>query len=212
MPVNLQKVLLPFTNEQIENLIKMPKVAINDVYNFNYRGGNTHAVYLLGKENNKFVLFVLRIDKSCEYKDDFIDFHIKLDACIQGKTWLTLLRLDSIGKKHPNYIVNGKVCVNNSQVEFAICPHLHKCTQECQVISEALDYLTASELDFVDYNNLNLNDKNFFKQCMQKFLEQTNINLKINKKVENNYHYNITNPLFDYETPQIYKPKDCKEF
>lgn len=208
-PVHLQDTILPYSNKQLSDLISMPKIAINELINENDKGRNVHATFLLGKQNDKYVLFLLSIDKSPGYENDFIDFHIRLCAYVQGKTWLNLLRLDSFGNPHRNFIANDKVASYN-EVWQARTPHLHRADEKCIVLSKNPNYTIAHELDFLDYSSNMYNDKFLFKKCMDYFLKLTNTKININPLVKNDYHYNFSKPLFEFNTSQIENLKDIK--
>ena len=210
---DLQECKLPFDDNTIETLIKMPKILINEVFNFNHNGKSIHGSFLVGKHDGKYCLFMLKIINSCAHKD-FSDFSIKLDACIQGKAWLSLLRLDSSGHAHPNYIKDGKVVDIDEPVTLARTPHLHKTDYITQVLSDTTSYSLATELPFFDYENENVTDKYMFKKIVNYFLDNCHIKAKINEVVKDDYLYSKTEPLFDYDVPYVNKPNelDDKEF
>ena len=54
---HLQQDRLPFTNEQIQELIKMPKTAINESFNLYAEGKHVTGIFLLGKYNGRYTLF-----------------------------------------------------------------------------------------------------------------------------------------------------------
>ena len=204
---DLQECQLPFSDETINNLVKMPKILINEVFNFNHNGKSIHGSYLLGKHEGKYVLFLLKIESSCEI-DNFTKFSIKLDACIQGKAWLTLMRLDSSGHQHPNYIKDGKVVKKQSDMTYARAPHLHQADHITQILTDTKSYTLARELPFFDYEKDSVSDKYMFKKIVDYFLGTCNIKAKINDLVKDDYFYSKTQPLFDYDVPNINKPSD----
>ena len=210
---DLQECKLPFDEKTIKTLIKMPKILVNEVFNFNHKGKSIHGSFLIGKNNGKYCLFLLKIINSSEH-NDFSDFSIKLDACIQGKAWLSLLRLDSSGNPHPNYIKDGKVVKTPNDLTFVRTPHLHKTDYITQILADTKSYSLATELPFFDYENQNVTDKYMFKKIVNYFLKNCNIKAKINEVVKNDYLYSKTKPLFDYDIPYINKPDDLndKEF
>ena len=207
---DLQECQLPFGNDTIYNLIRMPKTLINEVFNYNHKGRSIHGAYLLGKHNEKYVLFLLRIESPVEHKN-FTNFKIKLDACIQGKAWFSILRLDSSGHPHPNYIKNGKVVKTQEEMSFARTPHLHIADHITQVLTDTVSYSLAQELPFFDYENQSVNDKFMFKKMVKYFLKISNIKAKMNKNIRKNYFYSKSEPLFDYEVPSIEKPCDLEK-
>lgn len=207
---DLQECQLPFSDKIINSLIKMPKTPINEVFNFNNKGKSIHGAFLIGKHNGKHALFLLRIEKSCEHKN-FTNFSIKLDACIQGKAWLSLMRLDSSGHPHPNYIKNGKVVKTQEDLVFARTPHLHKTDYITQVLTDSKSYSLAKEIPFFDYEKESVDDKYMFKKLVKYFFKTSNINAKINKSVEEDYYYSKTQPLLDYDVSYIDKPSELNE-
>ena len=208
-----QEISMPFKNDVFKKFLKMKKFAINDVYMFNQKSKNIHGVYLIGKENGESVLFCLTIVKNIE-EDDFLDFTIKLDVCIKGKQWLNVIRLDSFGPAHPNYIVDGKVVENEEDITFAKTPHMHINSQEVQVISNKnLDYSPAVHLNKINSLNKSCQDENIFKNCFKMFLHYANIDFIVNKKIEKDYKYSFKNVLFDYNKIKYVKyPDEIKEF
>ncbi len=205
---NLQTMALPFSNKIFELLIKMPKKAINDVYNFNNKGYNVTGIYLVGKYNDKPILFALNVNRFLTYKD-YLNFSIKLDVCIGGKTWLQLLRLDSSGDSHPNFFEGKSVCQDESKIIYAKTPHLHINSQENEVLSyNIIDYSPAIELDF-NFKNFRSDDKTLLKNCFEYFKKYANIDIEINKEIENDYHYDFNKPLYDYsKINQVYSVKE----
>lgn len=196
-----QTLPLPFPNEMFDLFIKMPKKAINNVYNFNNKGNNITGIYLIGKHNSKSVLYALSVVRFLGY-NDYLNFCIKLDVCIAGKTWLNLLRLDSFGPAHPNYFEGKKVFTDESSVPYIQTPHLHVNSQENQILAyNRLSYSPAIELKF-NFENFRSDDKRLLKNCFQYFKEFANIDIEINKNIEKDFHYNFNNPLYDYEKIQ----------
>ena len=205
---DLQEMKLPFDNKTIQNMIKMPKILINNVFCFKDKGKLIHGSYLLGKNDGKYALFLLKIESSCEYKN-FSKVSIKLDACIQGKAWFSLMRLDSVGHPHPNYVKNNKVVDNEEDLTYARTPHLHRADYYTQVVTDTLSYSLAKELPFFDYDK-NVSDKFMFKKFVNYFLKTCNIKAKIYDNVKKDYFFSETQPLFDYDVPNIDKPKDIE--
>ena len=207
-----QELSMPFCNDIFSRFLKMKKYAINDVYMFNQKSKNIHGVYLIGKENGKNVLFCLTIVKNIA-EDDFLDFTIKLDVCIKGKQWLNVIRLDSFGPSHPNYIINGKVVDMEEEVTFAKTPHLHRNSEEVQVIANKnLDYSPAMELNNINFLNKSSEDSSIFKSCFNMFLNYSNIDFIINKKIDKDYKYSFKNVLFDYnKIKYVNYPEEIKE-
>ena len=195
---HLQQDRLPFTNDQIKEMIDMPKQAINDSYNLYADGKHVHGTFLIGTLNGKHALFSLKIEKPRKYDDDFADFHIKLDILVGGQTWFELLRIDSQGNEHPNYIKDGNVVSSFDEVEKANPPHIHITNHECQILAGNHKYSLAYQTD--KYLNLaNIDNKDLFKSHMQKFIKMANIDLEINKNISDDWHFKINNPLFDME-------------
>ena len=206
MQRNDQKLHLPLSNETFKKLITIQKKPFNEIYAFNSRGKNIHGIYLIAKDDktNKKILFSLSIIKTIENNLDNLDFSIKLDMCIKGKEWVNILRLDSLGNTHLNYITNGKVAKSKDEIELAPTPHLHYNSYETQVIIDNLDYTLAKHIPELNFENLSSLDKNIFKKCFNYFVKVANINIQINKKIEEDYKYDCINTLWDYDKiPQV---------
>ena len=191
---NLQKCKLPFDDELIDSLIKMPKKMINQVFCYIDRGKLIHGAFLVGKQGDKYALFMLKIIKDCQ-STDFSDVSIKLNLFVQGKAWLNMLRLDTMGNYHPNYIVNGKVASKQSELTYARPPHMHRYDYLTQVISDEHQYLLAHELPFFDYQKDSVSDRFMFKNFINYFLEYTNADVDLNKLLKNDYHFTEKQPL-----------------
>ena len=214
MQTRIQQDCLPFTNEQIQEMIDMPKYPINDVYIDNDKGKVVNGKFLIGEHNGKKALFVIFVEKSKAYGDDFDKFSIKLNLYAGGKTWFEIVRIDSQEAEHPNLIKNGKVVSNSSQVEWINTPHVHRTTQESQLFSDTLDYSTARST--VEYLNLKTIDNNtLFRAHVELFLEKTNIIGKdmekreeqikniINEDLPENWHFATNNSLFTYSSQEV---------
>lgn len=190
-----QKIAMPFSDSAFEKFISMKKTIINKEYLFNNRGKNIYGVYLIAVENNKPILFSLSIVKKIEDNQDNLDFSIKVDMCVGGKEWLSLLRLDSMGPAHPNYIKNGKVS-KREEVVFSFTPHIHKNNEACQVISyNNLLYTTAIECqEFLKQKKLSC-DPTYFKSAIQLVYNMCGIEANFNSKIEKNFKYDKKNSL-----------------
>lgn len=188
---------LPYPNSMIKKFIKMEKTPINMPFITNSRGKNIFGVYMIGKENGKPILFSLSIIKGTEDNKDNIDFCIKVDMSISGKTWLPLLRLDSIGPEHPNYIIGNKLIQDLNDLKKIKTPHIHITNEQTQIIlHDKLDYTSAEYLCFLDKSKSS-NDKTFFKKSIDFVFEIANINAKINEKLKSDYNYNFNDCLLD---------------
>ena len=192
----IQEDRLPFDNEQIKEMIKMPKQAINESYNMYVKGKHVHGTLLLGEHNGKQVLFLLNIDKSKAYDDGFNKFSIKLNVLVGGKTWFELARIDSQDEPHPNFIKDGKVVSSVDEIEMIRTPHIHIASQECQLFADNADYSVACPTS-KHFDLQNIDGKDLFKPHMQKFLEFANVDVKINENVPDDWHFAINNPLFE---------------
>lgn len=207
-----QQIHMPFSNATIDKLIQTKKIGFNHIYNFNKNGKNILGLYLIGKDENtgKKILYSLIVIKNLQNKDN-LDFSIKLDFCVKGKKWFPLIRLDTLGNPHLNYLKDGKVATSLKEIGVAITPHLHKNSFETQVIFDKLDYTLAEHVKSLNFENFNSNDKNIFKESMLYFLNYANIELPLNKKIENTFNYDFVNPLWDYEKlQQIKRPEQLQ--
>ena len=202
---NAQECKMPIEDDLIEELLQMPKISINEVFNFNHRGKSIHGTLLLGKKDGKYVLFLLKIESNCTHKN-FSDVSIQLHVCLQGEAWVNLLRLDTSGHTHPNYIVNGKVV--KGKIPEARTPHLHKADYLTQVLTDSISYSLAEEIPVFDYETEHVDDKFMFKRLVNYFLDICNANIEINQQVSEDYFYSKTQPLFSYDVPDIYHPED----
>ncbi len=203
----VQECRMPFSDETINNMITMPKKAINEVFSFNHNGKSIHGTLLLGEKDGKHVLFLLKIESNCQHKD-FSNFSIQLHACVQGQAWVNLLRLDSSGHPHPNYLYNGHVAKKESEVTYARTPHLHKIDYITQVVTDSLSYSLAEELPFFNYDLENVTDKFMFKKMVNYFLNLCNAKVDINEQVQDDYLYSMSQPLFSCDIPDIRRPGD----
>ena len=145
---NMQECKLPFDDKTIQDAIFMPKKMLDKIFCYVDRGKLIHGAFLVGKQDDKFALFLLKIVKDCQ-NPDFSDVSIKLDLCVQGRAWLNLLRLDTMGNYHPNYVVNGKVIQKQSEMTYARPPHLHNYDFYTQVVASNHKYMIAKELPFL---------------------------------------------------------------
>lgn len=193
----LQKYKLPFKNKDIEIMLKMPKVQISTPKISYYQGKIYHSVYLVGNNNGEKMAFMLSVEYRKERSSYPCDFHIKLDALVGGKTWFSLMRIDSIGCPHPNYFKDGKPCETFTEVEKIRTPHLHTTSYEAQMFTDMTHYSNAEEIDGIDYENISYKDGTLFSKLMQIFLQKCNA--KVNFKP-------LTNDYLDIDTENVFKP------
>ena len=194
-----QTTALPYNDKQFTKMVSSPKVFINTPFMLNKKGKNIFGAYMLGKDNkNKPVLYALTVIRDPKFKNKF---SIKLDVCPQGKVWLDVARLDSEGPSHPNFFIGGKLAKCDSEVEFSPTPHLHKQSEQAQVLfHDDLTYTTSTDLSSVIDLNKSYKDNTFFRNCFDWFIEKTNIDVKLNKNLTGDYDYSFGNPLVDYDS------------
>ena len=193
-----QKTIIPFSDELFKTFITMPKKPFSEIFQQNYKGKHITGIFLAGKHNGHNIVFALTISRVLQY-NDYLNFCIKLDMNIMGKEWVQLLRFDSVGHPHPNYVKDGKIVTNKDEVELIPTPHLHVANQTDQILMLLdFNYMSARKVDF-NYENFRSDDKNLFKLSFDYFKKIANIDIKVNSKIIDDYHYNFNNPLFDYD-------------
>ncbi len=196
--MSLQTFQIPFKNEDIKTMIDMPKVQVTTPKISQDMGKIYHSVYLLGNHNGNKMLYLLSVQYSQNQSKPPVDFHIKLDALVGGKTWFSLLRMDSIGKPHPNYFKDGIPCKEYLEVEKIRTPHLHRASYEAQLFTNTNSYSNAEEFDFLDYDNLNFADGSIFDKLLNNFLAQCHADVNIR---------DIAGTWFDFNNKNVFKPK-----
>lgn len=133
-----QNIPMPFKMEEVIRLAKLPKHRINRIESIYENGKNGFGTFLLAREGDKFTLFSFSLVADSQENAKYTNFHVKLDICVGGKEWMPLIRYDSSGQKHPNYIVNNKVVKNESDVEFVRPPHIHVVDEYSQLYAANL--------------------------------------------------------------------------
>lgn len=194
----LQIVNLPFKNQDIKLMLEMPKVQISTPKIEHSSGKTYHSIFLMGKHEDKKMIFLLSVEYCQDQKRPPCDFHIKLDALVGGKTWFSLCRIDSMGNPHPNYFDNGVPVKTYSEVKKIRTPHMHTASFEAQMYTDTTHYSDAEELDFVDYENINFDDGSLFNKLMQYFLKKCNAHANIK---------DVTGYWFDFENSNIFETK-----
>ncbi len=199
-----QEIAMPFSNKQFDKFIHMKKKMIGDPIMLKHKGHLIHGGYFIGAENGKKVLFAFSIitdagTNIANYPNlEKYKFSIKLEMLVCGKSPLMLLRFDSIGA-HPNLIKDGKVAQNSSDVEIIYTPHIHKNDEMTQVLCyDNLDYNTATKIKDKINEMKYSQDSQYFKTVIKEFMENCNIDVKLNKEIQSNYFYDFNNYLFDF--------------
>ena len=194
----LQIVKLPFKNQDIKIMLDMPKIQISTPKIEHSMGKTYHSVYLIGKYKDKKMVYLLSVEYARDQKRPPCDFHIKLDALVGGKTWFSLMRIDSMGNPHPNYFENGVPVKTYNEVKKIRTPHLHTASYEAQMFTNTTHYSNAEELDFLDYENINFEDGTLFTSLMQTFLKRCNAEVNIK---------DVAGSWFDFDNTNIFDTK-----
>lgn len=176
-----QNVPIPFPVNEVVRLVKLPKHRINSIEPIYANGKNGFGTFLLSKEGDKFTLFAFSLVADAQENAKYTNFQVKLDICVGGKEWMPLVRYDSSGEKHPNYIANNTVVKNESDVEFVRPPHIHMVDEYSQLYAANLDNnLQAFNAEHPMAKDLFLNIRNN-NPSFAPFLEE----LKFNKNIKN---------------------------
>lgn len=210
-----QETAMPYSNRLIAEMIQMPKEPVNTIYQENKKGKTIQGVYMVGKNKyNAPVLFAFSIVKDENSAD--AGYNIKLDVCPQGKLWLNLLRLDVGGKAdpHPNIFKGNKVCKDVFEVEYASLPHLHRLSEESQVLCHhALEQTYAISLENIieqikgDYNN------DTVLACVNYLIKYCNIRTELNKEITSSNDLDFGKYMFSYnKVPQGADVKSLKKY
>ena len=171
-------------------------------------GYNIYCAYLKGVDTNgKEVLFAFSITRPSRYFKDgeYFKFGMKLDMLVAGKEEgaVNLMRYDSEGEPHPNYVVNGKVVKSESEATFIPTPHFQKNSHKNIVLTNKAsantnvkisDY-TPAEATPKEFTQMrDMQDKSFFKASMDAFVKSANMNVTFNDSKY--YGYDFNNLLF----------------
>ena len=202
----LQKYKLPFKNSDIEIMLKMPKVQVSTP-KISYSNGKIyHSTYLVGSNDRGRMVFLLSVEYRKDRSSYPCDFHIKLDALVGGKTWFSLMRIDSLGASHPNYFKDGKPCETYADVEKVRTPHLHTTSYEAQMFTDMTHYSSAEEIEGIDYENIIYKDGKLFTKLLQIFLKKCNAKVNL-RDLSNEYldidNENVFKPLVDFDSEVI---------
>lgn len=203
-----QKMAIPFSDSKITDFITMKKTLVKPTELFNDgRGYNIYCAYLKGVDNTgKEVLFAFSITRpeGCRkgyYADgEFFKFGMKLDMLVGGKPEgaITLMRFDSHGPDHDNYIINNKLVDSPEKAERIPTPHFHRNNHINTVVSSrSLDYTPAEALPREFFEKRESEDPAFFRASMDSFVKSTNMDVKFNHN--KNYGYNFGTMLFLFE-------------
>ncbi len=198
----LQEYKLPFKNEDINIMLNMPKIQISSQKTCSSLGKIYHSVFLVGKYKDKKMLFLLAVEYHPIKNTAPMDFQIKLDAYVGGKTWFSLLRLDSIGNPHLNYFKNNVPCKNLQDIRKVRTPHLHIASYESQLYTDTTHYSNAEEIDFVNYNKINFEDGTLFYKLMQFFIKKCNAKVNVAP---------IKNKYIDLKCNNVFEPLIIKD-
>ncbi len=201
------KMAIPFSDAQLNHFMSMEKTLVEETKIIRHTTQKddfqVYCAYLKGVDTNgKEVLFAFSITrpfKSYYSEGEFFKFNIKLDMLVGGKKdgAVTLMRFDSAGPKHPNYIVNGKFVKREEDAEIIPTPHYHKNTAENIIVaSQKLDYTPAVAVDKEIVNMRNNEDKKLFKTVVKSFTDSANMNVKYNNS--DYYTYNYNQLLFEF--------------
>ena len=193
-----QQTALPFSDKAFQTLTKMEKRPLNTSFAFERKGKLVSGTYLVGRgKDGEVMLFALSVVRDTKAKNAF---NIKLDFCPQGKEWINLVRLDSEGNPHPNYIVDGKVVRDLSQVQYADTPHVHRATEQSQVLfHDGLDYTPAKDLSETLDLTKSCYDNAMFIQCMDYFMEHIGLDATINPELVETYDFSPEQPLLNFD-------------
>lgn len=180
-----QNTAIPLTDTAFKNLINLPKKAINTPFVFNSDDKHITGQYLLGSLSSKPVLYALSFVQ--DKKNPTTEFNLKLDACINGKDWIQLIRFDSAGEPHPNLYDENTFAKDMSEVTYVPAPHIHYCIQRSQILNGAkFDYMPAKHIEI---EKLHSNNASMFENSINYFLKYANVQENINLKNLNNYNY-----------------------
>ena len=180
------KMFIPFSNNTLKQMINIPKRAITYTHTFDNNGRFIQGFFLVGNFNGKPLLYALTIVKS---KRDPTKFCIKLDVKINYQSneqssiddYFPLLRIDSSGDRHINYIKDGIPVKDISQIEYVPTPHLHTNTNECQVLCNDTNYTTAKSIDL---EKIGTKEESMFTKCIKFFAKEINLITELNANID----------------------------
>ena len=204
-----QNMSIPLSTNQFKMLTTLPKKAINIPFVFNSKDKHIIGQYLLGSINNKPVLFALSIVQDA--KNPTEEFNIKLDACINGKDWIQLTRLDSSGAPHPNFYDENSFALNTEELTYVPAPHIHYCIQRSQILNgNKFDYMPAKH---IQRELLLADNKTMLENGLKYFLDYVGIQEELDYTAITGKSYNSY--LFkDYNADDrfVYSNDDAQNF
>ena len=204
-----QKMAIPFTDAQLENFMNMKKTLIEEtklikVKSVDGEDLQVYCAYLKGTDvNGKDVLFAFSITRPYKYypEGEYFKFGIKLDVLVGGKKdgAVNLMRFDSDGPEHKNFIVNGKVVENDEDAQIIDTPHFHKNTEQNIVVaSNKLDYTPAKAISKELVQMRDSKDKKFFKTIVKSVTDSAKMDVKYNNSEY--YSYDYGRMLFEFDS------------
>lgn len=198
---DIQNIAIPFSNDMFCRLISMDKKRIGKSIMLKNKAKMVHGIYLMGGSKNRPVIFALSVVRNASEKLKYVDFSIKLDMLVSGKEWLPLCRVDSVGLSHPNYIDrNHRVVSDMSRVRNIEGPHVHINTEQTQVLTDDLSYMTAEPLGVTMRKLDVVGDNTYFKDVLIEVLETCGVGKKvISKSADEGLRFDFYNYVFDYE-------------
>ena len=194
-----QDFAMPYTDSSLKTFRDMTKKPVGNPFMFEHKDKLVHGTYLLGEHNSHDVLFAFSIVRDKKERKNYQNFSIKLDMCVNGATWLPLLRLDSSGEPHANLIVNNQVVDTVDDIQYVEAPHIHLATERSQVICDTLSYspaFTPKELGI----RLNPESETYFQDALKGTMKLCGISSRYMSKdnpdkLADHRHY-----IFDYPT------------
>ena len=183
-----------------ETFISMPKQRIGNPIMLNNKQKIVHGTYLLGKHNGHNVVYALSIVRNSKDRFKYMDFSIKLDMLVSGMEWLPLVRFDSIGAGHPNYISGGKVA-GPEKVKDITGPHIHKNSEATQVLTDDLSYMLATEASQNLKGKFAMSDPYFFRSALESTMRMCGMSTSMLRDHDKSdqYLFGFSNYLFDYD-------------
>lgn len=202
-----QKTPMPFSDELFEKFRKMPNKKIirapkrlSNINKLRNENKLIYGTYFMAKDFCRPVIFAFTIVKNGDTKYANTDFILKLDMLVAGKEWLPLLRFDSLGSDHPNYIVDGKVVRDSDNVERISGPHIHLNNSATQVLTTDLSYTTAYKApDYITKQIQSEDPQAFFKAALDYTLEMCGIPREMLSSQNPEYFLDFYTDLFDYK-------------
>lgn len=205
-----QEISIPLTTNNLKKLMTLPKKAINTPFFHNKNGQRIAGQYMIGNLSGKPVLYAFSIVQDDKSPNE--TFNIKLDVCVNGKQWLQIARLDSVGTPHPNFYDENQFAQNESELTFVPTPHMHYAVQRSQVLNNIkFDYLPAKHVALESYRADELSTT--LERGLDYFSKSTKIQDEFSYEVltEKNYSENIFKDSAD-DSRFIYSHDDATKF